>query len=298
MDPLTKAYYEGKFEAAFLRAKGNEFQSFFNELMGRAYKSDYMPCRPWGNRGDRKNDGFLKSDRRLFQVYAPNEMTEQEAISKIDEDFQGAKDFWGKHFDKWAFVHNAHSGIPPHVQKKILDLEAANPGFKLDPWGLEELRAIFRQLNPEDVESWFGHAPNAQTKVKMAFEDLRVVLETIGSKKPDSTLAVKQVPPKKIEANQLSNATATLLKEGMTKASLVDDFFGKWHDPTFGERIAMAFREEYRILRETRTPNEIFCEFQAWVGGPERGTAEHEMAVLTVIAYYFESCDIFEEPRD
>ena len=45
------------------------------------------------------------------------------------------------------------------------------------------------------------------------------------------------------------------------------------------------------------TPNEIFHELQEWVGGANRGTPEHEMAVLTVIAYYFESCDIFEEPK-
>ena len=38
-----------------------------------------MACRPWGDRGDRKNDGFLKSERRL-QVYAPNEMSEAKAI--------------------------------------------------------------------------------------------------------------------------------------------------------------------------------------------------------------------------
>lgn len=88
MEPIEKICYEAKFENAFLKAKGNAFQTFFNELMERAYKSDYMPCRPWGKRGDRKNDGFLKSERRLFQVYAPNEMTEKKAIDKIDEDFE------------------------------------------------------------------------------------------------------------------------------------------------------------------------------------------------------------------
>lgn len=298
MQPLEKAFYESKLENAFLRAKGNTFQTFFNELMGRAYKSDYMPCRPWGKHGDRKNDGFLKSEHRLFQVYAPNEMTEKAAIDKMDEDFEGAKDYWGEHFDKWAFVHNAYDGIPPHVQKKMLDLEKANPGIKLDPWGLEELRVVFRRLSQEDIESWFGYSPNAQTKINMGFEEIRLVLESIVSKKPDSKTPIKQVPPRKIEANQLSDTITILLKEGMSKASLVDDFFSKWHDPTFGERIAAAFREKYEILRTNLTPNEIFYELQAWVGGPKRGTAEHEMAVLTVISYYFESCDIFEEPRN
>ena len=29
-----------------------------------------------------------------------------------------------------------------------------------------------------------------------------------------------------------------------------------------------------------------------------RGTPEHQLAVLTVLAYYFERCDIFEEPLE
>jgi len=74
---LQQAYYELKFENAFHQAKGNAFQELFEKLMGLAYKADFMACRPWGNRGDRKNDGFLKSERRLFQVYAPNEMNER-----------------------------------------------------------------------------------------------------------------------------------------------------------------------------------------------------------------------------
>jgi len=41
----------------------------------------------------------------------------------------------------------------------------------------------------------------------------------------------------------------------------------------------------------------IFAELQSWAGGVQRGTPEHQLAVLTVLAYYFERCDIFEEPR-
>ncbi len=139
---LQEAYYEHEFEILFLRAKGNTFQEFFEKLMGFAYKADFMACRPWGNRGDRKNDGFLKSERRLFQVYAPNEMTESKAIKKIQEDFEGALLHWGEHFDRWVFVHNADGGLPPHVQMVVLDFEKEHQGVMLEPWGLEELRAV------------------------------------------------------------------------------------------------------------------------------------------------------------
>jgi len=296
---LKEAYYEHEFEILFLRAKGNTFQEFFEKLMGFAYKADFMACRPWGNRGDRKNDGFLKSERQLFQVYAPNEMTESEAVKKIKEDFEGALLHWGEHFDKWAFVHNADGGLPPHVQKLLLDFEKQNQGVTLEPWGLEELRVVFKKLSAEDKQIWFGFAPDDETKLKLQFEDLRIVLETLADGALASDRAVKDVPRRKIEANALSKCVANLLKEGMTKSQMVKDFFEQWHDATLGERIAKSFRAKYELLRdEGMNPNRIFSELQTWAGGVDRGSPEHELAVLTVMAYYFERCDIFEEPRE
>jgi len=108
---------------------------------------------------------------------------------------------------------------------------------------------------------------------------------------------VKDVPMGKIEANALSAAVSRLLKEGMIKSPLVEDFLSQWHDETLGERLAEAFTAEYRRLRGDLGPNQIFAALQSWAGGDHRGTPEHELAVLTVIAYYFERCDIFEEPR-
>lgn len=295
---LQHAYYESKFENIFLLAKGNAFQELFEKLMGLAYKADFMACRPWGNRGDRKNDGFLKSERRLFQVYAPNEMNERLAKQKIQEDFEGAKSHWGEHFDKWAFVHNAVDGLPPHVQKMLLDFEKENPGITLEPWSLEELRVIFRRLSLEDMQTWLGAAPSAETKTRLGFQDLQAVLETLADRPTQSGQAVKDVPPGKIEANALSESVATLLREGMVKAVLVEEFFRQWHDASLGERIARSFRDKYESLREDYAPNQIFAELQAWAGGTDRGAPEHELAVLTVMAYYFERCDIFEEPRE
>jgi len=296
---LQQAFYEQKFENAFLRAKGNAFQDLFEKLMGLAYKSDFMACRPWGNHGDRKNDGFLKSEQRLFQLYAPNEMKASVAIAKIREDFEGAKVHWGKHFYKWVFVHNAVDGLPPHVQQMLLDFEKSNRGIKIEPWCLEECRVIFRRLTLEDMESWFGcSAPTAETKTKLGFKDLQVVLEKIAGQDTPQSQPVKTVAMGKIEANALSESVAILLKAGMVKAPLVQMFFEQWHDVTFGERIAKSFKVKYESLRAEFAPNRIFAELQAWAGGAVQSTPEHYLAVLTVMAYYFDSCDIFEAPRE
>lgn len=294
---LQQAWYEQRFENAFLRAKGNAFQELFERLMGLAYKGDFMACRPWGRQGDKKNDGFLKSERRLFQVYAPNEMRESEAKKKIREDFEGARSHWGEHFDKWVFVHNAVDGLPPHVQELLLKFEQENLGIQLEPWGLEELRVVFRKLSLEDLQTWFGPAPTAETAARLGFRDLQVVLEGLAAQRTPMGQAVRDVPSGKIEANALSESVATLLRQGMVKARLVEDFLGEWYDPTLGERIAQSFREKYAALSDDYAPNQVFAELQAWVGGVNRGVPEHELAVLTVMAYYFERCDIFEEPR-
>lgn len=296
MNP-SETYYEQKFEMEFRRTKGNTFQNFFERLMGLAYKADFMACRPWGKQGDRKNDGFLKSERRLFQVYAPNEMKEAKAIAKIGEDFEGAKDHWRSHFDTWVFVHNSADGLPPHVHKLLLDFGAANPGIKLEPWGLEELRPVFRKLSAEDKASWFGPSPTEATRIILGYDDLKVVLERIASLPVPPMTEVKDVPMGKIEANALSEAVAWWLKEGMKKSPLVDKFLTQWHDETLGERLAESFKAEYRRLRQIGRPNQIFAELQSWAGGDNRGTPEHELAVIAVMAYYFERCDIFEEPR-
>jgi hypothetical protein len=295
---LQQAYYEQKFENAFLRAKGDAFQDFFEKLMGFAYKADFMACRPWGNRGDRKNDGYLKSDRRLFQVYGPNEMTEAKAVLKIREDFEGAKEYWGSHFDKWTFAHNAVDGLPPHVHKLLLDFQKDNSGITLEPWCMEEFRGVFRRLSSDDLEVWFGTAPSAETKANLGFADLKIVLETIADSPYLASQYVKDVPMGKIEANALSESVTTLLKAGMVKTTLVESFFKQWHDETLGERVAESFKAKYRELREVFRPNELFFELQNWAGGGERRAPQHELAVLTIMAYYFERCDIFEEPRE
>ena len=294
---LQEAYYELRFENEFLRGKGDAFETLFDKLMGLAFKADYMPSRPWGNVGDRKNDGYLKSERRLFQVYAPNELKATDATNKINEDFEGAKKHWEEYFDKWVFVHNADAGLPAHVIELLLKLDKENPKIEVSHWSLNELRDLFRRIPTNEKETWYGPAPTEETKSKIGFADLKIVLESISDSSPPLNSEVKDVPAGKIEANALSESVAFLLRQGMTKSPLVDLFFSQWHDASLGERIAAAFKAKYLALKEEFTPNEVFTELQAWAGGKEIGTPEHQVAVLMILAYYFESCEIYEEPR-
>ena len=67
------------------------------------------------------------------------------------------------------------------------------------------------------------------------------------------------------------------------------------YNPQYGDEVAAAFKTEYNKYRTLDLdPNDIFYKLQAFTGGLERRTPAEEAAVLAVLAYFFEQCEIFE----
>jgi len=301
MDRIQQLNYEKDFRIAFLESRGDGFQRLFEKLMSKAHPNDFMACRPWGNVGDRKNDGYLPSTRTLFQSYAPNELSAAEAIKKINEDFEGAKEHWEKYFSEWTFVHNAPDGrLGPHVIEVLASIGQANPPIKIGHCGYEEMLAKFRQLSLQDIESWFGPSLTMEANVNLGYSDLVAVLTHISITPIPTTSEVKDVSRGKIEANLLSQAVADFLKIGMQKSPLVTQFFNNWNNPSYGEQIALAFKNEYVALWEATPrlhPDEIFGRLEAWAGGMANTTPTHKAAVLAVMAYLFDKCEIFEDAQ-
>jgi hypothetical protein len=301
MDRIQQLNYEKDFRIAFLEAKADAFQHLFEKLMSKVYPNDFMACRPWGKIGDRKNDGYLPSARTLFQSYAPNEISAAEANRKIKEDFSGAKQYWEKYFDQWTFVHNAFDGrLGPQIIETLQILGKENPKIRIGHWGYEELLARFRQLTLPDLESWFGPSLTTEASVNLGYNDLMAVLHHISVAPASAPSEVKDVSRGKIEANLLSQAVADFLKIGMQKSPLVMQFFNAWNNPMYGEQIAFAFKNEYLALRDTKPelhPDEIFGRLEVWAGGVANTTPTHKAAVLAVMAYLFDKCEIFEDAQ-
>lgn len=301
MDRIQQLNYEKDFRIAFLESKGDGFQRLFEKLMSKARTNDFMACRPWGNVGDRKNDGYLPSARILYQSYAPNELTAAEAIKKINEDFEGAKAHWEEYFDEWTFVHNAPDGrLGPHIIEALAKIGQENPHIKIGHCGYEEMLAIFRHLSLQDLESWFGPSLTMEANINLGFSDLAAVLTHISVTPVPTTSEVKDVSRGKIEANLLSQAVADFLKIGMQKSPLVAQFFDNWKNPSYGEQIAQAFKGKYAALRDSVPqlhPDEIFGRLEVWAGGAANTSPVHKAAVLAVMAYLFDKCEIFEDAQ-
>ncbi|MCU0659087.1 MAG: hypothetical protein MUF64_28685 [Polyangiaceae bacterium] len=291
MDDVARAFYEIKFELAFEKNKADEFQNFFSSIMEKRYPADFGRVRPWGNVGDRKNDGYLRSQRILFQVYAPNEIDSATCVAKIREDFAGAFPYWREHFDSWVFVHNSRAGLGPDVTKILLELGATHP-VSLTQWGFEELRQQVMALKEGELASLLGPAPTRLGMVSLGLEDLAPVLDHIVRLPPASEPDLRPVPADKIQQNMLSPSVEVLLKAGMSRADLVRKYFHL--KPMLQDQIAESFRDEYARLRASLDPDSIFMELQRFAGGNVVRTPSTQSAVLAVLAFFFEECDIFE----
>jgi len=299
MDKASRGYYGVVFERNYLKMRGNQFQDFFADLMEKRYPGgDFIRVRPWGKIGDRKNDGYLKSQRTLFQVYAPNKMTEAEAIIKIDEDFNGALPYWEEYFDRWIFMHNAWFGLGPGITKKLLELDKAYEEITVTSWGREELKKELFQLLEEDIQDLLGSAPSMRDFLQLGFEDIQPILHQIIQQPAPDTPDLRPVPRNKIEINKLSDATEALINTGRIKGRLVGQFFKQYPSPEYGDRVVQAFRLQYEALKnEGIAPDEIFMRLQIYTGGELTREPKHQAAVLSVLAYLFDECDIFEREQ-
>ena len=295
MDETQRSIYGLKFENAFLRLKGKAFENLFARVMGYGFPSDFEPVRPYGQMGDLKCDGFRVSDGTVFQCYAPDAMRLAPLLVKIDEDFNGAVAHWGPRMQRWTFVHNDDRGLPAEATQKLADLRTANPTIAIEVFGYPEMRKVAMALKPDQLEALFGAAPSQRTLERLGFAELRPVILSIQRREPELEPPLTAPSVRKIHNNGLSSDASDFLRQGRRREKLVQDFFDQWPDPGFGEEVAEAFRQRYHALKAVGLESdEIFAELQSFAGGME-GVPSQQAAVLAVMSYFFERCDIFED---
>jgi hypothetical protein len=295
LDETQRSFYGLKFENAFLRHKGKAFENFFSRVMAHGFTGDFQPVRPYGANGDLKCDGFRQSDGTVFQSYAPDAMKLANLLAKIDEDFYGALTHWGAQMKRWELVHNDPRALPGDALHRLAELRTAHPEVDIAVFGEAEMRSVVMRLALHQLEDLFGAVPSQRIFDRLDFSNLRAVLTAIQRRDPGAEPPLVAPSATKLEHNALSPDAAALLRHGRRREKLVQEFFDAWPDPSFGEDIAEAFRARYQAFKSVNlSPDQIFGELQSFAGGME-GEPAHQGAVLAVLSYFFERCDIFED---
>lgn len=136
----------------------------------------------------------------------------------------------------------------------------------------------------------------------VTYEELSIVCAVIAAAPaPPSNLGVERALPlnAKIALNGLGELSRQRITDGLSQANRVHDFiaFQNTLVPSFGRQLAARFKSDYygAQARGLQT-DEIFDYLveRAYEHTGPRDTAQVRAAALSVVAYLFELCEIFE----
>lgn len=296
MDPVSTAFYAQHFKIAFLAKKGTEFQDWVAKLGSHALGADFEIVRPYGKQGDWKCDDRQLSTGTIFQCYGPETPTDQKTIAKVNADFEGALAKWPDFMERWVFVHNVSEGQPPAVIAHLDKLRAGHPNTIFEFWSETELLSWHIMLDDARALSLYGPVPTQQIASGLSLEDLKPVIDVLERREPDPNDPLPSPPSaEKLEKNALSAEAADLLRLGRRKVRLVETYFKKAGPVELGEKIAEAFRDHYDSLASMELEaDQIFSYLQKFAG--VAGDPKRQVAAMAVMAYFFDRCDIFEDP--
>lgn len=297
IDRYQLSHYRVVAERDFLKFGASEFQGWFGRVMATAFTSDYVNVRI--SKGDGGIDGYRLSTVTVYQVYGPRVGSDSATLSKIRDDFATAKatlkDF-GLEIKGWVFIHNDPQDLSHEVALTIAALQKENPGVTIHRWAFDAIWDVVKQLSLDKLEALFGFtSPTAASMDRLEFAALVPIIEFLERAPIPANADLTKPSVKKLDFNALSPERRTIIETGNRKSGLVFEYLDGLPDPQVGEQIAQAFRDRYRSLREAGlAPDRIFDAL--WeAGGSEHFTKPLQMAAVSaILAYYFHSCDIFE----
>lgn len=284
------------------QASGDSFQEFFSQIMQKKNGDDFVRVRPFGQKGDKGCDGYLISSGSLYQCYGALNGDKGKVdylIGKMADDFATAKAKLSAIMKEWHMVHNLVDGLPVEAVEKLNELKTQNPKITFGFFGLESFEQLIGSLSPRSVEELLGPAATNQDSQELQLPALRDLVQEIvtatAKKNASDQEAIGPVPVDKLDANELPTHWRQLISGGWQNAHIVGDYFGRHPDPMTGETVAGMFKERYQYLKAQHlTPGTIMDGLYEFITGVGSVSPARQVAAQALLAYLFESCDIFE----
>jgi hypothetical protein len=303
-----KYYVRIQFKLKIHQSIGQAYEDLFVEVMQK-HNRNFRPVKPRGSTGDHKNDGFDKHSGKYYQVYAPEDLAKKHkkyVTDKISNSFRELRTFWdsiGTVKEYYFVVNDRYAGIYAEIEQELANLQAES-GITCEPFLAKDLEALFLSLNEDEIISILGNI--VITPALIADVDYKALNEVI-----DHLLTIElnysaatgipnnPIFEEKIQFNQLSIQPATLLRTGSYQKHAIESYF-KLNGSFLKEQLKAKFNTLYKNGVEAYTNQEqandlVFFDILNLAYPDNRKSIVDAKIVL--MAYYFEFCDIFEEPK-
>lgn len=301
IDSAWKSWYRAKHDQRCL-ASGDAFEDYVTAILARLH-ADYLNPTPMGSRGDGGCDGLADNGSVLYACYGQRATTgiDQKTKDKLESDFARGAASW-ESFSTWRFVTNAPFGPMPTASVVALRKQHApdtQRPITIEIWNADDLwwKAVSKLTQPQ-LDEVIPGVPHAQNVEFADLVKLILSLEDVDGDGPDHIEPIRPVPATKMDFNNLPETTRAEFNAGRLLSARIDKWFSEQADPELRDEKAQRFRVIYQEARRaTKDVREIVRRVYGALGGQDFDlSTKRANAVYAVTAYFFDSCDIFEEP--
>lgn len=289
-----------------LSSDGQAYEDLFCQIM-RLHNQNFQKIKPQGQFGDRKNDGFDKTTGTYYQVYAPEniKIKENETIKKLVTDFDGLYKHWNTQVTPiksfYYVVNDKEKGVYPTLAPELVKIEKAYSGVIAKPFLSKDLEDICLGLSDDKIIQVVGFLPNPATfstiEPNVLTEVISFILNFEIQYKPEN---IPNNPnfDEKIQFNNLSEIVKKLLDNGRIQGYILDKYFDLNSNFTKDElrnKFTYLYSEALDNIETVGDKSDLIF-FKILKDASPKQTKSVQDAVLLLMAYYFEYCDIFETP--
>lgn len=275
---------------------GNAFQTFFHDLMALCVPG-FVDVRTHGNLGDLASDGLDLHDGKLYACYAPETVDASATIQKFTSDLAGAIKKRSGQFTTFVFVHNDVRGVHPEISAALADARAAHPGTSFEVMGMRHFRDLLGKQDSQDVEALLRSQLPMQHAVSIGLQEMEELLADLASLRiaDISPPPIETVSVHKLSYSKLTEESQAELRDGMRHSATISDYYQRRIDITERDDVAARFHAEYLdAVGDGLEPEDVLLRLREFLAGNRMPSAPIYRAQTAVLAYFFESCDIFE----
>lgn len=289
------------FENKIYKANGQAYEDLFTAILSEA-EDGFRKIKAWGNVGDQKNDGYIETKGVYYQVFAPEDIKKSypKVVTKIGEDFDGLKKEWENIQEYYFVINDKFQGVNVKSEKTITQLKENHSLKKSAFFTADNLMRKLLALDDDFIQKIVGFLPDIEQ-----IKDLNwgVLDEVIGHimKQPIPISDSNYIVPdwdEKVQFNELSSYNAKLLNNGSFMQGELDKFLKV--KTSLADELQKQMTKIYVDIKEdwketNAKGDNIFWEIVNQC--LPKNESQYQNPVLTIMAKYFETCDIFEEPK-
>lgn len=294
---LKNKFYEAdkqSFEDLFTKIKQNEDLNF-------------RQVKPQGRLGDGKTDGFNEKSGEYYQVYAPEELTGNEAtlLSKMDMSISGLFNFW----EEKGFKVKRFYYVVKDDYRNVYALIYTNAKAIANKYKIEceiitcrDIEDTFLNLDEDKIINVIGIIPDPLNVENVEYGVMHEVIAfLLNTSAPKITENIPALPDfdKKILFNSLSKIVSDFLNAGQRQSFVINEYFelnSKFYKEELRQIFSNIYKQAVKEIPESDIKNDEIFQYIVDKSSP-RDNIAYNSAVYILMAYYFEYCDIFETPK-